>query len=62
MQRMLECQLADKWGLPAGVRVTFGLMQGAVRERSAKYTKYQKFLIRTCACEGAWTRQRARER
>ncbi|CAK0879619.1 unnamed protein product, partial [Prorocentrum cordatum] len=37
-------------------------MVWAATARSRKFNKYQKFCIMNCACDGVWTRQKAKEK
>ena len=60
LQRQLELDLAAKRGLPAGTRSSYDILRPFVRDRNSKFTSYQKFLVRSFALGGIWTRERAR--
>eukprot|EP00959_Pyramimonas_sp_CCMP1952_P456620 9473472-Pyramimonas_sp.AAC.2 len=62
LKRQHELALAEKWQCPVGARVSFDVLRPFVRAKSTKYTYYQKFLVKTMACGGCWTRERARLR
>ncbi|CAK0813291.1 unnamed protein product, partial [Prorocentrum cordatum] len=55
-----EKALAEKWDMQPYTRVTFDILRRHVKSR--KFNKYQKFCIMNCACDGVWTRHKAKEK
>eukprot|EP00959_Pyramimonas_sp_CCMP1952_P051172 1069511-Pyramimonas_sp.AAC.1 len=62
LRRQHELALSGKWYEDSSLRVSFDLVAPYTRPNSRKFNVRQKFCIMSCACDGIWTRSRARSR
>eukprot|EP00959_Pyramimonas_sp_CCMP1952_P129502 2708114-Pyramimonas_sp.AAC.1 len=61
LQRQHEQALARKLGAERKYCATFDLVRDSICSgRSKTMARYQKFLVRCCACDALWTEERAR--